>query len=297
MFRPTLAVSIDFEDQIGELLKRFETLFVSEKKDGIRGIADHGMQSREAKRIPNKRIQHHFRHLPDGLDGEMMFWIDGMNGWHPPLEHINSVITSDDKPWPKRWTPMFHAFDYQYLNGTFRERYKFLREHRSRFPEILHVERQTEERTERDVLDIFDEVVESGGEGICLRNPDSYYKEGRSTLKDGCLMRLKKLIRDIAMVYGYTALERHVGAQKRNAFGLAKRDGKKENLETVEEIGALLAVHEKLGRFKVGSGFTADERKKFYLKGKKLVGKEFYFEYRDTTHKGVPRNPTFVRMV
>lgn len=295
MIRPTLAASIDTEDQIKELIRQFGGLYLSEKKDGIRGIISSGkIWSREAKPIPNRRLQKVFANLPEGLDGEIMFHIDD-KPIHPPLEYINSVVTSKDLMWPKRWIPMFYAFDIQGLNGPFWRRYRVLKT----LPITANLRVVEQVRTDglSEILWKFNKIVKHGGEGICLRNPNSLYKEGRATLNDGCLMRFKKLMRDTATIRGFTKLLRHTGKQDRNAFGLAKRDAKLSNLQEQEELGALLSIHDYFGHFKCGSGFTAEQRRKYYLKGEKLVGRQFVFEYRDLTHKGVPRNPVFIELL
>lgn len=296
MIRPTLAASIDTEDQIVQCLKQFGELMISEKKDGIRAIVWRGkLHSREAKPIPNKHLQEYFRFLPEGLDGELMFWIDNQNGNHPPLEHINSIVTSRDTKWPKRWTPVFHAFDYQLLGGPFRYRYEFLKEHQDR-DSGLYIQPQIIVDNLISIISFFKAVTDKRGEGICLRNPNSLYKQGRSTLNDGCLMRFKKLMKGTATITGLTNLLKHKGQQDRNAFGLAKRDSKLSNLQAEKLLGALIGVCE-FGTVKVGSGFTAKQREFFWQMGDNLLDLEFEFEYRDLTHKGVPRNPTFVRML
>lgn len=300
MMRPTLACSLDTEQDIEDLFLIHNEIWLSEKKDGIRGIkSSNRLWSREAKLIPNRRLQRALSDVPNGLDGEIMFIIDGQDGVHPPLEHINSIVTSDNAQWPKRWTPMFYAFDFQVMHRMYYwARYMEMVARWADHPDKPYrVITQQPVYSAKKVIQLFNKVVNAGGEGICLRSPNTKYKEGRSTFNDACLLRFKKLMRERATIWGFTPLERHVGPQKRNAFGLAKRDGKKGNLEQVEELGALLGVHETLGRFKVGSGFTADQRRKYYLKGEKLVGREFLFEYRDTTHKGVPRNPTFIELL
>lgn len=297
MLRPLLACSIDDEEQIAELLRDHGSLFVSEKKDGIRGIKDrYGLRSREDKPIRNIHIQNYFADLPEGLDGEIMFDIDGEEK-HPPLEHINSVITSGMDKWPKRWVPRFYAFDIQRTGIPFHTRFEMLRDiqQRSKKDGPLKVLYQWECSQLSTILRQFDNVVGYGGEGICLRAPNAYYKQGRSTLREAALLRFKPVKQGRATIFAMTPLERHVGVQDRNAFGLAKRDSKKSNMQEQDELGALLGRTE-FGNVKVGSGFTASQRIEYFNKFVKLVGREFIYEYRDLTHKGVPRNPTFVEL-
>jgi DNA ligase 1 len=293
MIRPTLAASIDDESQILQALRDFGSLYMSEKFDGIRGITSSGqVWSREAKPIRNRHLQKIFKGLPEGLDGEIVFRIDN-EPIHPPLELINSVVTSYDMQWPRRWTPMFYAFDVQDVDLPYYKRYDWI--FGLSTLEHLHIVKQTKVFTMREIIPEFNKVVNRGGEGIILRNPKAKYKQGRSTLRDGVLMRFKRVRHGRATITGFTNLEKHIGVQDRNAFGLAKRDAKKSNMQQQAEIGALLGKHVTYGDIKVGSGFTAKQRKEYF--DVRNIGREFIFAYRDLTHKGVPRNPTFVEIL
>lgn len=297
MIRPTLAVSIDTEEQLAAVLKEHGSLFTSEKKDGIRAIVSSGvLMSRQNKPIPNMHVQKFFSGLPEGLDGELIFGIDGYD-IHPPLEQINSVVTSRTAEWPKRWRPMYCVFDHQEHLTTermpFHHRYSDIKSwcNKMRRAGVWFIP-QFDLTTMFNIIEYFKAVIEAGGEGICLRSPRSPYKKGRSTLRDGCLMRFKKLIKDQAVVIDSYPLERHVGSATVNSFGLAQRDSKLTNLLKDEtQIGGLVCFHPLLGKFKVGSGFTAAQRKRFAKEGSP---RHIVFEYRDLTHKGVPRNATFV---
>lgn len=301
MIRPLLAQSIDTEEQLAEVLRMHGSLCVSEKEDGIRTIVSSGLRSREDKLIPNRHLQSFFRMIPEGIEGELMFKIDGMDV-HPPLEQINSIVTSRDLLWPKRWTPVLKAFDLQpkpgqVTNKSFRQRYKQIKDIRrvldkspmyvGRMEVIPHHEMDNV----TEIMEYFRFIIERGGEGICLRNPEAYYKQGRATLRGGELMRFKKLMQGRAKVLTWEPLKRHIGEQKPNSFGLAKRDSRLTNLLTdYTTLGALVCRHSTLGEFKVGSGFTEAQRKSYA----KYPPAYIIFEYRDVTHKGVPRNPTFV---
>jgi DNA ligase-1 len=45
-----------------------------------------------------------------------------------------------------------------------------------------------------------EEQVVAGYEGICFRSPDSPYKHGRSTFKEGFLIKLKRFTTDEAVI-------------------------------------------------------------------------------------------------
>lgn len=266
---------------------------ISEKKDGIRTVFSSGrLMSRENKPIPNERLQKHFQGLPEGLDAELLFKIDGWDVY-PPLEHINSIVTSKDKEWPKRWTPVLSCFDWQTTDDPpFSMRYaqvKVVCEKCLRRPDVEAIPHYRFDKA-ADALHYFNVVTSSDGEGICLRNPNALYKSGRATLEGGELMRFKKLMQGEAIVFGSEPLQRHVGERASNSFGLAKRDSKLTNMLTDEtRIGALLCSWRGI-KFKIGSGFTDVQRKTFAIKPPEFIN----FEYRDVTHKGVPRNATFV---
>lgn len=299
MIRPLLAASIDMEEELQEVLKTHGTLMVSEKKDGIRTCTEKGgLMSRTGELIRNQRIQEYFKrlHLPEGIEAELVFNIDTYEV-HPPLEHINSVVSSDNEQWPRRWTPCLYAFDWQ-MDKPFIQRYRELKTiERAVYHESFRVLPQYEFGLTSHILAKFRFITQRGGEGICLRNKLAYYKSGRATLKGGELMRFKKLMRDTASIVGFTNLLTHIGEQEIDPFGLAKRGSKKVDLHAEEKLGALICNHPIFGEFKLGSGFTDTQRRNMWEFQSTLLHRKALFEYRDTTAKGKPRNPIFKELI
>jgi DNA ligase-1 len=298
MLRPLLACSLDTEDDIRVALDLHGSLMVSEKKDGIRASVSSGqLTSRAGKPITNPHLQKHFENLPEGLEGELVFTIDRWD-IHPPLNQINSIVSSGDM-WPRRWTPMFLCFDWTGPSRfPFRDRYRLLKNecNNLRRAGVWFIP-QFEFNTLIEIVTEFQRVTKYGGEGICLRNPNARYKSGRSTIKGGELMRFKKLMADKAEIVGLTKLLTHVGPQDRNVFGLAKRDKKKENRKETEQLGSFQCIHPIFGEFSVGSGFTDDQRTRYGRLGETLIGSDCWFEYRDVTDLGKPRNPVFKELI
>jgi DNA ligase-1 len=113
-------------------------------------------------------------------------------------------------------------------------------------------------------LDEFERgILHLGGEGVMLRAPRSPYDAKRSSH----LRKLKRFIDDEATVIGHQDGE-----------------GKHEH-----RLGALVCQLADGTRFRVGSGFTDDQRE-----APPAIGAKITFRYFELTPDGVPRFPTFL---
>src|SRR5690606_28483163 len=68
--------------------------------------------------------------------------------------------------------------------------------------EVIAVEHTQMERAS-DVLDYESTCLARGYEGVMLRDPDGPYKFGRSTLREGTLLKLKRFEDAEAVVIGF----------------------------------------------------------------------------------------------
>lgn len=295
ILRPLLAQSADTEQDLTNLLKRFGYMYLSEKIDGIRAIkgSDGILYARSGKPIANRHIQKAAKYIPTGFDMEISFWIDNKRLRRPTLESIESVVNSKEDKWPGRWRPMFYVFDRQ-IPGTFEYRIVSLDDYNTvdniAIGLIIHSHFKVDKL--QSILNIFKSIIDAGGEGIILRAPLGGYKQGRSTLSEGLMIRYKKVTIDTADVIGFESSKTHTGVIEVNPFGLAKRDKKKENLRALDQVGSLTCTHPKYGEFNVG-GLTDAQKLSFF----RNLPKRIAFKHRDVTHKGKPRNPSFDRVI
>lgn len=112
-----------------------------------------------------------------------------------------------------------------------------------------------------DMEDELKKVMNLSGEGLMLRNPDSYYERKRSNN----LLKVKKFLDDEAVVIGF--IRRPTGDIK--AMQVRLPNGKE---------------------FRIGNGLTEEERR-----NPPKIGSKVTFKYQNLSEDGIPRFPTYIR--
>ena len=84
------------------------------------------------------------------------------------------------------------------------------------------------------------EWLAEGFEGLVLRAPDGAYKEGRSTVKEGGLLRIKRFTDAEALVVGITEGLTNNNEAKTNELGRTERSSHQENKVANGMVGNLL---------------------------------------------------------
>lgn len=113
----------------------------------------------------------------------------------------------------------------------------------------------------KDMEEELEKVLALSGEGLMLRNPDSFYERRRSDN----LLKVKKFLDDEALVIGY--IRRPTGDIKAMQVKLA--NGK---------------------QFKIGGGLTDQERR-----NPPKIGTKITFKYQNLSEDGIPRFPIYLR--
>jgi len=232
--------------------------WMSEKYDGLRGYWD-GRQlwSRQGNIIhaPDYFLAELPRDIP--LDGEL--WIG-----HGKFEETISIVRSETPD--DRWKRVhFMVFDAPQAKGTFEQRMQFLRGTFPRDNRFVRVVVQERCQGAAQLLAERDRVVRLGGEGLMLRQPESYYEAGRSPT----LLKVKP----------YDDAEATVIAHEP---GKGKFAGK---------LGAIRVQTDDGRQFSIGSGFTDAQRE-----SPPPVGTVITYRFRGLTAKGLPRFPSYLRV-
>ena len=287
--KPMLAASLENIDSI-----KFP-VYVTPKLDGIRCLKiDGNIVSRTFKPIRNAELAAAVKDLlPDGSDGELI-----MGG---TFQNTTSMVMSADKTIGNE-KAYFYWFDYVLDDNkkTYLERIddmkKFVEEH----PEILTASPvkivpliPTEINTAEELVQYESEVLEKGFEGVRLRTSHGPYKFGRSTLKEGSLVKMKKFDDDEAIITGFNELQKNTNEKTKDEFGYAKRSSHKDGKIDQDTLGSLIVVWRET-EFSIGSGFTAEQRKEFWDQRNNLIGKLVKFKYFATGMKEAPRFPIFL---
>jgi DNA ligase-1 len=286
-FKPMLATAIEDTSKL-----KFPVL-ASIKLDGIRATMQRGiLLSRSLKEIPNRRIQKKFANLPAGFDGELIYGDPA----HPDCYRTTtSIVMSEDKD-PAG--VKFWAFD-MFEPGGFGKRSGYVYESVFHLddPDVEHVHHKLI-KNEKELLEYEATALEAGHEGIMVRSLDGPYKQGRSSVKEGYLLKLKRFLESEAMITGFYEEQENQNESKTNALGRTERSTAKAGLVGKGTLGGFEV--EGLGGmydgvdFQIGGGFTAEMRKQYWKDRKKLVGDIIKFRYFPSGSKDRPRFPVFL---
>lgn len=267
-------------------------LLASPKIDGVRAVVLGGtVYSRNMKPIPNAHVQRLFgREELEGLDGELV--VGEPYGPDVFRRTTSGVMSRDGEPDVTFW-----VFD-QIANRPFEARYDGLRQRIGNLPtrqrdlvrRVLHLL-----QPHAAALQEFEEkCLAQGYEGVMLRDPDGPYKHGRSTEREGYLLKLKRFEDAEAAVHGWEELMENLNPATRNAAGKLERSSAKAGKRGKGVLGALHVCCLSTGQeFAIGTGFTDEERASLWAMREKLEGKIVRYRYFPTGAKDKPRFPIF----
>lgn len=264
------------------------------KLDGIRCIVINGKAlSRTLKPIPNQyireTIEKFFAERPEAFDGEIMVGktfqectsgVMTRTGTPEFKFHVFDVVADDKKkPYADRVKDMRNILDsMNYLAGGFIEIIN---------PKVIN--------NEKNLLLMESELLELGYEGVMIRSPNSPYKEGRSTLKEEYLLKVKRYSQDEAKIIGYEELMHNNNEAEISETGNTKRSSHQENLVPASMLGAFIVEAVKSGiQFKIGTGLTELQRTELWETKEDLIGKIVTFKYFPIGVLEKPRHPVFI---
>lgn len=231
---------------------------MSEKLDGIRGYWD-GEKLLSKKGIPLNPPAAFTKNLPDfAVEGEI--W-----GGRKSYEKTMSIAMKDEAH--DGWLNLkFAIFDVPEAGGGFEDRLNKAGEWFARNPSeyafvIDHKPVNSKEQLKKELQ----RVEKLGGEGLILRKPGSLYTKGRS--RD--ILKVKSNYDTEAVVI------EHIGGKGRNRG----------------RMGSLLVELPDKKRFRIGSGFSDEERN-----NPPPVGSVITFKYYGFYNSGIPKFPSFLRI-
>lgn len=246
---------------------------ISEKIDGIRALMVEGkLVSRTLKSIPNEFIRETLeKYLPNGADGEII-----VGGTFQ--ESTSAVMTMKTKPIAFK----FFWFDYVKDSHTkpYLERMEDMKNYidKNPFPNSEESLMQIIPLypmivSDEDTFKEFEKkILSGGGEGVMVRSMESPYKFGRSTLREGFLVKWKRFKDAEATIVGYEQL---------------LQDG-----EPVNALGSFV-VKDKV-EFSIGTGFTMEQRREYWKNRESLIGKLVKYKFFEVGVKSAPRFPVFI---
>ena len=282
---------------------------VQPKIDGVRGLNIGGeLRARSLKHHGNHHVREMFSKMEYlGLDGELYA---GPDPYAQNLCRSTTSATSSHSGAPDvRWM-VFDLYNAETAGMPYKERFRRLGDavykaplsHRNNIgiipSRLIH--------NHDELLELENDWVGVGAEGIIVRNPNSLYKQGRST-KEGQLWRIKRFVEALAEVVGIAEGNANGNEATENELGRTARSSHQENmtpnglvgsfqcrmLEDVDFQGKrILSIGQEIT---VSPGEMTHAEREHYFKNQHLiVHKAIKFKFFPHGMKDKPRFPTFV---
>jgi DNA ligase-1 len=260
-------------------------LIASPKLDGIRAILqNNSLVSRTFKQIPNRHIRNILESLSIdyALDGEL---VSGSSF----NESSSAIMSRDGQP----------DFDYFIFDSVkesseaFSSRIKRLEEAAKKHSSIKVVEQRLVSSSE-ELLAYEKECLDKNFEGIMVRDPNGGYKFGRSSLREGLLLKLKRFEDGEALVVGYEEMMHNTNPEELDAFGKVKRSTAMSGMVGSNMLGAFL-VKDLISDvdFAISTGLTERQRVDFWNVKDSLIGKIVKYRHQPSGALEKPRFPIF----
>ena len=252
--------------------------------------------TRNLKPIGNLHVRDMLGRLPPHLDGEL--WIDGARNFG---EVSGPLRRSTGKP-----AFTFLAFDYRKEPATdYLTRVRQLVRLDSLYlPDWVSLLEPYRIDALEELAAYEEKCLALGFEGVMLRKAGGRYKHGRSTEREGVLLKLKRFADTEAVVVDAVELLENENDQMRSETGYAKRSSAKAGLRPGGMLGALVCrmpadwtdgkVAIKAGiEFNIGSGFTDEQRLDLWARRDELPGELVTFKFQPHGVTDKPRLPIF----
>lgn len=270
-------------------------VMVSNKLDGVRCLFVRGeMLSRSMKPFKNKLLNRKFEFLCDlsakrdlVIDGEL--YLHGMS--FQDIIHYTMKEDTPDNPLE------FHCFDVVRCGEppeTAISRYDWCKQ--LTFMPGVQVVSQTIAYGPDYLREAFTKALDDGFEGLILKGPYSYYKNGRVTVKSGDGYKFKPYRTFDAKITGVEqSTEVNEGSERTlDAFGRSVTSKKKGDRHLVEKASAFWVEYE--GKpLKVTLAMTDPEKEATWEVRSECIGKWIEYKAMLVGAKDVPRHPVFVR--
>ena len=266
-------------------------VIASPKLDGIRCTMVNGeAMSRALKPIQNdfvRRLLEARSDVLNWLDGELLVG-DAFNGTQSGINSIKGM---------PEFT--YHIFDRVQEGVPFHARFKSLEslELPSFCKLVPHIPIHSQERLDA----YYEEMLLLGLEGIMIRDPYGRYKCGRSTQKEGILLKLKPFEDSEARIIGFEELMHNENEAEINALGLSQRSSCKDGKVPGNTLGKFLVVgtedeHYNGVEFAIGTGkgLTHVLRQEIWDNREAYLGKLIKFKYQKVGSIDKPRIPIYL---
>lgn len=141
--------------------------------------------------------------------------------------------------------------------------------------------------------------LRQGYEGVMVRTLDGPYKEGKATINQAWLLKIKPFKDFEARITGYYEEMENTNEAKREVTGKLKRSSAKEGKKPKGTLGGFIGEELETGTpVRVGGGFTKRQRKAFWAIRDELVAAGAIMKCKKQMmgEKDKPRHPTFIAL-
>lgn len=281
---PMLAADLAKLDNDFALLKY--PLLASPKLDGIRALLHQGVAySRNLKTIRNRSVQVWASSYDlHGLDGEFIVGEPTAPDCYNVTQ--SAIMSAEGQP-----DFTFYAFDrWAMPDATFAKRLDSIARAHLRVIRVEH-------KLIRDAVELADYEAEQlalGYEGVMLRQPNGPYKAGRSTLKEGWLIKVKRFMDGEARVLRIEAAETNTNEAFKDELGRTKRSTAKAGRVAKEMIGTIVVRCPVWGELRLSPGTMPHEQRAFYWHHPDhILGRTVHYRAFGYGVKDLPRFPRF----
>jgi DNA ligase 1 len=309
LWKPMLAAKPDPKELDAVLAKLPYPALFSPKLDGIRATVQNGkLYSRSLKLIPNLEMQKLWgRAELNGLDGEI---IVGAPTAEDCFNRTTSVVMSRGKA---AEGAVFYVFDRCLLDTAFYLRLEDAYDAQDCDPYIgsnrVVCLTHEELKSAKELAKYEAKQLKLGYEGVMRRSIDGKYKHGRSTIKEGGLIAIKRFVDAEAVVLGTYEQQENTNEKTVNELGRSKRSSHKAGKVGKGTLGGFtvcmindarctfnLTNVSKDKQFNIGTGvgLTDAVRAELWVERNKLPGKIVKFRYQKVGTKDAPRLPVFL---
>jgi len=227
---------------------------MSEKLDGIRAYWNGKNLISRGGKIINAPKWFIKNFPPFEIDGEL--WTKRRD-----FENISSIVR--DKTPSQKWKEItYNIFEVPHTKGGLFERLAKVKSYESKIIKIIP---QIKIKNKSQMLKFLKEIESKGGEGLVVRDPNAPYIDKRTNKA----LKVKSFKDAECKVIGYN--------QGKNKY---------KNM-----LGSIICKMDNNITFKIGSGFSDEERK-----NPPSIGSIITFKYKSFTKYGKPRFPVFMRV-